>query len=271
MRTTGRAWGVAMLVCLAWLPLAAAATEAPTVAAASDLQFALKEVAERFRAETGQSVRLNFGSSGNFRRQITQGAPFELYLSADEAYIEALHQAGFTEDAGVRYAQGRLAWLQRDTDEAPDEAAPLAAVKEAITAYAAGDRLSRIALANPEHAPYGVAARQALSHAGLWEATQPIRVLGENVAQAAQFALAGDAQGGLVAYSLALAPSLKERSHYVLIPQEWHDPLYQRMALIRDAGETARDFYTYLQQDVARDILAEYGFTLPESVPSESD
>lgn len=255
----------ALLLGLALLlsPLAIAAAP-PTVAAASDLQFALSEAAERFTAETGRELRLNFGSSGNFRRQIAQGAPFELYLSADEAYVLALHEEGHLENEGVVYAVGRLAWLQpRGQGSLPGEEAPLIAVREAIDAHAAGEGRPRLALANPEHAPYGVAARQALEHAGLWEASAPLRVLGENVSQAARFALSGDARGGLVAWSLALAPPIAERGEHVLIPESWHAPLVQRMALVEGAGETARAFYAWLQQEEARGILADYGFRAP--------
>ncbi|MGM0986371.1 MAG: molybdate ABC transporter substrate-binding protein [Pseudomonadota bacterium] len=254
-----------------WLLMTAPAAlaEVPTVAAASDLQFALTEAAERFQDETGRELRLNFGSSGNFMRQIRQGAPFELYLSADEAYVQTLHDAGLTRDEGVVYAVGRLAWLQpAGRDHLPRDDDPLTGVREAIEAHRAGEGRPRIALANPEHAPYGVAARQALDHAGLWEDSAPLRVLGENVSQAARFALADEARGGLVAWSLALAPALSERSEHVLIPEAWHEPLVQRMALIKGAGETAHAFYAWLQQPAAREILAAYGFRLPEAEPS---
>ncbi|MGM0784095.1 MAG: molybdate ABC transporter substrate-binding protein [Pseudomonadota bacterium] len=256
-------WGLALSLLLLTGTVQAGA---PTVAAASDLQFALTEAAERFTADTGREVRLNFGSSGNFRRQIRQGAPFELYLSADEAYVLALHEEGHTVDEGVIYAEGRLVWLQRaGQGDLPQSEAPLAVVRRAIERHAAGEGRPRLALANPDHAPYGVAAKQALEHAGLWEASAPLRVLGENVSQAAQFALAGDARGGLVAYSLALAPTVAERSEHVLIPADWHAPLVQRMALIEGAGETARAFYAWLQEQEAQVILARYGFSGPDA------
>ena len=102
-----------LLVCLLLTGSPAAAGGPPIVAAASDLQFALTEAAEQFQQETGHALRLNFGSSGNFRRQIAQGAPFELYLSADERYVQALYKEGHTKDEGVIYAIGRLVWLQR--------------------------------------------------------------------------------------------------------------------------------------------------------------
>lgn len=238
-----------------------------TVAVASSLQFAFPELVERFRAQGGPPVRANYGASGNFRRQIAQGAPFELFLSADEQSVLALHEAAFTEDAGVIYAVGRLAWIQRPSREPlPEGKAPLSAVEAAIAAHRAGEGRPRVSLANPEHAPYGIAARQALTHVGLWEASEPLRVMGESVAQAAQFALADEARGGLVALSLALAPAVAERSEYVPIPDDWHAPLTQRMALVKGAGEAAHTFYAWLQQETAREVLARYGFEPPEDV-----
>lgn len=235
----------------------------PLVAAASDLQFALTEAAKRFEQQTGHALQLNFGSSGNFRRQIAQGAPFELYLSADESYVLALNQEGHVQNEGVIYAVGRLAWLQNPGAAELDEDDPLGAVEQALTAHQSGDR-QRIALANPAHAPYGVAAMQTLRHAGLWEATADLQVLGENVSQAAQYALSDDVSGGLVAYSLALAPALDARSESLLIPDSWHNPLRQRMVLTNQAGEVAGQFYQWLQQDTGRAILSDYGFVVPQ-------
>ncbi|MBB3185144.1 molybdate transport system substrate-binding protein [Halomonas fontilapidosi] len=253
---------------VAWLALipSLALAEAPTVAVASSLQFAFPELVERFRAQGGPPVRVNYGASGNFRRQIAQGAPFELFLSADEQSVLALHEADFTEDAGEIYAVGRLAWIQRSGREPlPAGEAPLAAVEAAIAAYRAGEERPRVALANPEHAPYGVAARQALTHAGLWEDSEALRVMGESVAQAAQFALADEARGGLVALSLALAPAVAERSEYVPIPADWHAPLTQRMALVTGAGESARALYEWLQGEEAGSILERFGFQTPDA------
>lgn len=249
-----------LLTCLLLTGAPAIAGAPPIVAAASDLQFALSEAAEQFQQQTGHVLRLNFGSSGNFRRQIAQGAPFELYLSADEQYVHALYQEGHTKDEGVIYAIGRLVWLQRSgRDDMPSDDTPLAGVEAALEAHKNGTT-ERISLANPEHAPYGVAAQQALEHAGIWEQTQPLRVLGENVSQAAQFALSDDARGGLVAYSLALAPALSDRSEYVLIPESWHSPLRQRMVLTNQAGDIASEFYHWLQQEEGQSILRNYGF-----------
>ena len=247
------------------LLLAAVATAAapahaapPVVAAASDLQFALAEVAAAFTRDTGTEVRLAFGSSGNFRTQIAQGAPFELFLSADEAYVDALAAEGRTVDGGVRYATGRLVlFVPTGSPVKPD---PTLAD---LRAAAVDGRLARLAIANPEHAPYGRAAREALQRAGAWDAVAPRLALGENVSQAAQFATSGAAQAGLFAYSLALAPAVAGKGAYVLLPAESHAPLHQRMVLVKGAGAAARAFYAYLQQPAARTVLRKHGFALP--------
>jgi len=235
------------------------AASPPGVAAASDLQFALAEIAAGFTRDTGLEVRLTFGSSGNFRQQIAQGAPFELFLSADEAYVDALAAEGRTADRGTRYATGRIVlFVPAGSPLAPD--ATFADLKAA-----AGDgRLRRFAIANPEHAPYGRAAREALQRAGAWDALAPHLVYGENVSQAAQFAVSGAAQGGIFAYSLALSPAVAGKGTVVVLPAESHAPLHQRMVLMKGAGETARRFYTYLQQPAARVLFRKYGFLLPD-------
>jgi molybdate transport system substrate-binding protein len=234
------------------------AEASPVIAAAADLQYALAEVAETFAQQSGSAVRLTFGSSGNFARQLRQGAPFELFFSADEAYVLALAKEGVLRDEGVLYAYGRLALVV-------PSASPLAAdgsLQDLKTALADG-RLGKLAIANPEHAPYGKRAREALSHAGLWPLLERKLVLGENVAQAAQFALSGNAQAGIVAYALALSPQLGARARIALIAESWHEPLRQRMALMPQAGPVAQSFYAFVQTAPARAILRRHGFTLP--------
>ncbi|MGI9302963.1 MAG: molybdate ABC transporter substrate-binding protein [Gammaproteobacteria bacterium] len=242
---------------LSLLPLAAAA-EAPAVAAASSLQSALGEIAAQFHTDTGKAVRLSFGSSGNFYRQIAQGAPFEIFFSADEAYIDKLAQADLTMDEGTLYAAGRIVLF------APHGSA-LGADEQGGDLKAALDdgRVRRFAIANPEHAPYGHAAKEALQSLGLWSSIKPKLVLGENVSQAAQFAIGGSTQGGIFAYSLALAPNVAEQGVFVLLPEHLHQPLRQRVVLVRNAGETAQRFYSYVQQPPARAIFRRYGFVLP--------
>jgi molybdate transport system substrate-binding protein len=237
---------------------AACARSAPTIAAASDLQFALPEVVEAFRAQGGGALKIVFGSSGAFTTQIEQGAPFELFLSADQAYVQRLAGKGLTQGEGVRYAQGRIALF------APHGSAlQVDGEMRDLRAALADGRLRRFAIANPEHAPYGRAAREALIHAGLWDAVAPRLVLGENAAQAAQFASSGSAQGGLIPHALALAPELAARGTSALIPAAWHQPLNQQMTLLKGAGPTARAFYAYLQSPAAKAILARYGFSTP--------
>ncbi|MDP1537145.1 MAG: molybdate ABC transporter substrate-binding protein [Burkholderiales bacterium] len=239
-------------------PSAWAQSDIPAIAAASDLKFALEDIAVRFRNDTLRNVRLSFGSSGNYFRQIAEGAPFQMFLSADEGFVFRLHEAGKTEDRGVLYAVGRIV-LFAPAGSSLKVDAGAAGLKAALAAK----RISRFAMANPEHAPYGRAAEEALRTLGLWDALKGKLVLGENVSQAAQFAASGSAQGGIFAYSLALSPNVSKLGQYALLPAELHKPLRQQMVLVKGAGETARAFYTYLQQPAARTILTQYGFALP--------
>ncbi|NVO23262.1 molybdate ABC transporter substrate-binding protein [Donghicola mangrovi] len=247
--------GLGLGVAAAW---PAWAQDAPVIAVASDLSFAIRELVDRFAADTGQQVQVTLGSTGNFARQIRAGAPFQMFMAADESFVLDLAAEGLTDGQGALYAEGRLSIV-----------VPKGSVLKADGTLhdlgrALGDgRLNRFAIANPEHAPYGKRAQEALEHTGLWEAIKPSLVLGENVAQAAQFAVSGNADGGLIAHSLALAPDLGAGVQSALIPAEWHNPLLQRMVLLRDAGPVARAFYAYVQTAPARDILARYGFSLP--------
>lgn len=248
----------------AWLLVAGATAAQGTasVAAASDLKFALDEVLAMFQKDTGQAARVSYGSSGNFMRQIAQDAPFELFLSADEAFVFQLAERNRTIDRGVLYATGRIV-LFAPTASRLQPDAQLADLRQAL-----GDgRVTRFAIANPEHAPYGRAAKEALTSVGLWDLLQPRLVLGENVSQAAQFAVSGSTQGGILAYSLVLAPAFAQAGRYVLIPDNLHQPLRQRMALTPKAGPAARALYAYLQQPAARAVLRRYGFVLPGETP----
>lgn len=235
-----------------------AAAQGALVAAASDLQAALPEVAAAFRRRTGHDVRLTFGSSGSFTQQILNGAPYQVFLSADEAYVQRLHAAGRTRDAGVLYAVGRIGVFtpRRSRVKADERMADLAAALR-------DGRLQKLAIANPAHAPYGRAAREALQRAGLWAAAEPRLVLGENASQATQFAVSGAAQAGIIPLSLALTPQVKAAGRFALIPADRHAPLRQRAVALRGAGAAAGAFYAFLQGAEARAILARFGFSLP--------
>ena len=248
----------ALVTLAAGAPASVRADDAPAIAAASDLQFALTEVAERFREETGHSVKLTFGSSGNFVTQIEHGAPFQLFLSADEAYVKRLAERGLTRDDGSLYAVGRIVLFAPNGSSLKVDA-ELLGLKAAL----GEGRISRFAIANPEHAPYGRAAREALIKVDLWSQVEGTLVLGENASQAAQFATAGSAQGGIIPLSLVLQPAVAKRGTWALLPERMHAPLRQRMVLLKDAGPAASEFYDYMQAASARAILERYGFVLP--------
>ena len=238
---------------------APAVQAAPTVAAASDLQFALDAIAKAFTAETGERVTLVFGSSGNLARQAMHGAPFELFLSADEAFVDMLARGGYTRDSGTLYGIGRIVlFAPRGSPLAVDEQ------MNGLRTLLMQTPKVRFAIANPEHAPYGRAAEAALRTRGLWDALRPGLVMGENISQAAQFATSGGAAGGILAYSLVLGPALKDRGTYALIPESLHSPLRQRMVLLKRAGPAAQRFYAYLQESGARALFTQYGFALPD-------
>lgn len=254
---------IASLLCVTVVLLGlstARATDAPPVAAAADLKFALAEAASCFERDTGRALKLAFGSSGNFTHQIEQGAPFQLFLSADENFVFRLADKGLTEDRGVLYAIGRVVLF------AP-HGSPLRVDPELLDLKAAlaDGRIKRFAIANPDHAPYGRAARSVLRYSGLWGPVDGRLVLGENASQAMQFAASGSSQGGIVPLSLSKADEIAKLGTFALIPAEWHadEPLRQRMALTKSAGPTARAFYDYLQRPAAREILVRYGFALP--------
>lgn len=236
----------------------AQASESPVVAAASSVNVALSEVAKVFAYRTYQNVRLSFGASGNITRQIIQGAPFQLFLSADEDYVRSLQRRGLTTGMGRVYAMGQLVFY------VPHGSAILVDTGLQDLRKALDDgRLRRLAIANPEHAPYGRAAREALVHIGVWQRIKPKLVVGENIAQAAQFAASGSVDAGIIAYSVAVSSSIARRGEFVVIPDKWHKPLRHRMVLLRDAGPIARSFYAFIQSGTSLDIFRKYGFRAP--------
>ncbi|MDA1305827.1 MAG: molybdate ABC transporter substrate-binding protein [Acidobacteria bacterium] len=237
----------------------ATSEESVRVAAASDLQFALTEIADQFAADTGGHVDLIFGSSGNMTRQIRDGAPFSIFFSADESFVQQLVREGHTKGDGALYGIGRIVlFAPPGSPMAPDEGL------DGLARLIQAGGVSRFAIANPEHAPYGRAAEQALRAHGIWDGIRPSLVLGENVSQAAQFATSGNTAGGIIAYSLALAPVMQDLGAYALIPAEHHAPLRQRMVLLKTSGPVAERFYQYVQSSVSRTILTRYGFVLPD-------
>jgi molybdate transport system substrate-binding protein len=251
-------WGIVPLLLIALMAIPASAGEI-TIAAASDLNFAFKELVPAYEKATGNRVKLSFGSSGNFFSQIQHGAPFDLYFSADIAYPRKLEEAGLTVPGSLYpYALGRIVmWVKHDSRL--DVAQGFEALREAT--------VKKIAIANPKHAPYGRAAVAALRKAGLYEEVKDHLVYGENISQAAQFVESGAADIGIIALSLALAPSMKVAGRYWEIPSEMHPPIEQGVVMLSGGKNrgAAKAFLSCLQSAEGQAIMARYGFVVPAS------
>ena len=240
-----------------WLPATAAPTVGPapiTVAAAADLKYVLDSLVTIFnRQHPAGKVTVVYGSSGKFYEQLSHGAPFDLFFSADSDYPRRLQQAGRTAGAPVPYAQGRLVLWSKKLD-------PNAKGMNTLL----DPRVKRIALANPAHAPYGKKAEEILRHYRLYDQVQPRLVLGENIGQAAQYASTGAADVGVLAYALALSPELRKMGKSYLIPATAHTPLQQSYVLLKQAQgkPAAQAFAAFIASPTARQALKKYGFSL---------
>lgn len=229
------------------------------IAAASDVRYALDLMIANYFKETGQAVKVSYGSSGNFYQQVMQGGDYDILMMADEQYIFRLSEQRKTIDRGVVYGQGRLVLFipKPILEKWPNLLSPN--LSEFGNALKDG-RIRSLAIANPAHAPYGVAAEQTLKSAQLWEIAVPKLILGENASQATQFAISGSVQGGLIPLALAKHSTVQQKGGYVLIPPSSHLPLIQRMALSSGASSGAKEFYAYLQTEKSQKIFKEFGF-----------
>ena len=229
------------------------------VAAAADLEFAMKDVAAQFEKQTGTKVDVTYGSSGNFFSQLQNGAPFDLFFSADIDYPRKLEAAGLAEPGTVyEYAIGRIAiWTPAD---AKVDVVRLG-WKTLLDA-----RVQKIAIANPEHAPYGRAAVAALKKAGIYDQVKAKLVYGENISQAAQFVQSGNAQAGIVAMSLAVSPGMKEGKRWE-IAVDMHPSIEQAAILLKTSRNktSARAFLEFVKSEGGRATLSKYGFTIPRA------
>lgn len=261
-RPTLRFWLLRLAACVGLCAAANAQSPAGTVrvAAASDLQAVFTELASGFERSSGIRAIASFGSSGNFVAQIRNGAPFDVFMSADADYPRALISSGHAESASlVHYGVGHLVvWTRKDSGIAVTGG--LRSLTDA--------KVRRIAIANPDHAPYGRAAVAALKSERLYDAVRPRLVLGDNISQTAQLADSGSADAAIIALSLAVGSALSTRGTYVLVPATAYPPLIQSTVIVTRSGqrEQARRFLAYLQSPQARELFRRFGFGTPPPV-----
>ena len=236
-----------------------AVAEEITIAAASDLNFAFREIATEYEKTSGNQVRLTLGSSGNFYAQIQNGAPFDLYFSADIAYPKKLEEAGLTVPGSLyQYAVGRIVlWAGKESHL--DLSRGLDILREPA--------IKKIAIANPKHAPYGRAAVAALEHFKVYDQVKDKLILGENISQAAQFIESGACDIGIIALSLAVAPAMKSKGTYWEVPAETHPPLEQGAVILKSSKqqESAKQFLAFIKGERGQEIMKRYGFTVPSA------
>ena len=225
-----------------------------TVAAAADLQFAMQDIAARFEKDTGKKIKIVYGSSGNFFQQIQNGAPFDLFFSANLDYAKKLEGAGLAESGTLyQYATGKIV-LWAPSGLKVDVSGGLKALTDPA--------VRKVSIANPEHAPYGQAAVAALQKENVYEQVKSKLVMGENISQAASFVLSGSADAGIIALSLALAPTMKDKGRYVEVPAADYPPIEQGCVVLKSSQkkEAAIAFLEYMKTQTSAAVLRNYGF-----------
>lgn len=247
----GLALGAALGVAACSRRSAASVGEPLRVAAAADLSLAFEELGAAYEKTTGRKVVLSFGATGLLERQIVEGAPFDVFAAADVSFVDDAIKAGACAAKSKQvYAVGKLAIV----------AAPGIAFVPTGISDLADARITRIAIANPEHAPYGRAARQSLKRAGVWNSVEPKLVYGENVHQALEFAESGNADAAIVALSLLTG----RRQGVVSVPPDLHDPIEQALAVCARsdaAAHAAESFCAYVMSPAGRAVMDRYGFS----------
>lgn len=230
-----------------------------TVAAAADLQFAMQDIAGRFQKETGKSVRLIYGSSGNFFQQLQNGAPFDMFFSANLEYPKKLQVDGLVEpDSYYQYAIGKIViWVRNDSKL--DVSSGLRSLLD--------PSIKKIAIANPQHAPYGQAAVAAMKKENIYERVSGKFVLGENISQTTSFVVSGSADAGIVALSLALSPNLKDKGRYAEIPAADYPPIEQACVILKSSKQkdVAKAFLNFIKTPGVSDLFRSYGFAVAGS------
>ena len=230
-----------------------------TVAAAADLQFAMQDVAARFQQQTGKTVKATYGSSGNFFQQIQNGAPFDMFFSANLDYPKKLEAAGLIEPGTFYpYANGKIViWVKNESK---------LDLKSGMKTLL-DPSVKKIAVANPQHAPYGQAAVAAMQKASIYDKVKDKFVLGENISQTASFVVSGAADVGVVALSLALSPNMKDEGRYLEIPSDTYPPIEQACVILKSSRnkETATQFLSFFKSGTIAGVLRSYGFDVPPS------
>ena len=242
----------AILLCASVSALA----ETLNVAVASNFVAAMQRIEEAFEGNSEHEVRLIRGSSGKHYAQIQNGAPFDIFLSADQLRPRRLVEEGIAKESDLTtYAQGQLALWSRQND-----------VQLGREYLLNTSNYGVIAIANPRLAPYGQAATEVFSHLGLESQLSQRLVMGENIAQAFQFAFSGNADIGLIAYSQAISPNMRGMGSVWLVPSELHLPIKQDMVILSDSS-AALEFAAFMKSDTVRDILLASGYLLPDGAP----
>jgi len=235
------------------------AAQAITVAAAADLQFAMQDVAAKFQKETGKEVKLIYGSSGNFFQQLRNGAPFDMFFSANLDYAKKLESAGLTEPGSYyAYAKGKIVvWVLKDSTL--DVSSGLHSLLS--------PSIRKIAVADPQHAPYGQAAVAAMQKEGIYDNVKDKFVLGENISQTASFVVSGSADVGIVALSLVLSPNMRDKGRFVEVSAADYPPIEQACVILKSSKnkETAKQFLSFIKTAEVAEILGLYGFDVQSS------
>jgi len=245
--------------------MSAMAADSVLVAAASNMSTTMTEITDQFEKQSGIRVKLSFGSSGNFTRQILQGAPFQIFLSADKNYVDKLVENNHKPVRSQEFTRGRIGFFIPTGSKLSGKPN----LDDIINAIEFDD-YNRLVYANPEFAPYGAAAVEALNNAGVWAIDKSKLLMGENAAQALQFSLAGGVDLAIIPASYAVLPKVRDRGQFILIPEQWHKPIQQYLVLLSDSNPSAIRFYEYLLSPEPQFILAKYGYTTNPTISVSS-
>ena len=227
-----------------------------TVAVAANMKDAFSEINTAFQATGNSNIRIVYGSSGNFTAQIMNGAPFNLFISADERFPIELYKQGKASDEGVVYAMGKLALISKHS-------AAMSLANDKTELMRAIGKANKIAIAKPELAPYGKAAVEYLKAEGLWDTAKDKLIYGDNIGIATMYVVTGAADLGFTALSLAKSADVAKETNFILVNSKLYEPIKQRMVLIKGAPPEAVALYQFMQSSQAKLILQKYGYSTP--------